>query len=212
MYVYVLNGSTGAVEWHSVSLGTYWSKVYTLEVGDVDNDGTPEIVAVNDNIFVFDGVSHQQWQSTISGCYGLDLYDTDKDGKKEIVVGTENGHILIVDGQTFAEEFNINVSSSSIVGLQVDDIDNNGKVEIVFANSGSLGICNVNSSDILWKSEILSSSAGAYNSIVVSDTNSDGRTEVFTGTAHTVVEFETTPQILPAEKSSFLPAIFHLLL
>jgi outer membrane protein assembly factor BamB len=59
VYVYVINGSTGAVEWHSIHLGDYWSEVYAVEVGDVDNDGVPEIVAINDNIFVFDGISHQ---------------------------------------------------------------------------------------------------------------------------------------------------------
>ena len=173
VYVYVIDGSTGAVEWHSISIGAYWSEVSAVEAGDIDKDGTLEIVAINDNIFVFDGVSHQQWQSTIGGCNGLDLYDTDHDGVKDIVVGTENGNIIAIDGQTLTEELNVDVSSSSIVGLRPYDIDNNGNTEIIFASSGSLGVYSIDTSSVLLTSETLSSSAGAYNSIAVFDINSD---------------------------------------
>jgi FG-GAP-like repeat len=211
VYVYVIDGSTGAVEWHSISIGDYWSEVSAVEVGDIDNDGTPDIVAVNDNIFIFDGVSHQQWQSTIGRCYGLDLYDTDNDGVEEIVVGTESGNIVAVDGQTLVEEFNADVSSSSIVGLHGSDINQDGNPEIIFSSSGSLWVYSISTSSLLWQSKILSSSTGEYNSIVVSDIDSDDHMEVLTGTDHTIVEFVyTDPQIPPAEKSGFLPAIFLL--
>jgi hypothetical protein len=190
VYVYVINGSTGAVEWHSIHLGDYWSEVYAVEVGDIDNDGVPEIVAVNNNIFVFDGISHQQWQSTLGGCYGLDLGDIDGDGIKEIIVGTSTGNIIAIDGQTHAEELNLNVSSSAIVGLRSYDINGDGQDDIAFAGSGSLSVYDVHGSRLLWQSGTLGYSAGDYNSLVVSNFDSDGLTEMLIGGNYTVVEFK----------------------
>jgi hypothetical protein len=192
VYVYVINGSTGAVEWHSIHLGDYWSEVYAVEVGDIDDDGVPEIVAINDNIFVIDGISHQQWQSTLGGCYGMDLGDIDGDGIKETIVGTSSGNIIAIDGKTYAEELNVNLSSSAIVGLCSYEINRDGHDEIVFASSGSLNVYDVQGSQLLWQSGALGYSAGDYNSLVVSNFDSDDLTEIFIGTNYTVVEFEST--------------------
>ncbi len=190
VYVYVIDGSTGSVEWHSISIGDYWSTVYSVEVGDIDNDSVPEIVAINDHIFVFDGISHQQWQSSFADCYGLDLADMDGDGVEEIVAGTGTGHILSIDGQTWSEEFDLSVAPSRIDGLRVSDMDWNGRLELLFGSGGSLSAYSIQDSGMIWQSGNLGTAAGEGNAIVVSDFDSDDRTEVLIGTNYTVVEFE----------------------
>jgi hypothetical protein len=194
VYIYVINGSTGAVEWHSISLGDYWSEIYALEVGDVDSDTVPEIVATNDNIFVFDGVSHQMYQSTLDQCYALDLYDTDGDGKQEIVVGRDNGQVVAMDGETHTEEILLDVSAGRVEGLRVFDVDDNGFAELVLGTSGVLRIYGIADSGLIWESDPLGNSVGEHNSIVVSDFDTDDRTEVLIGTSYTVVQFDGPQQ------------------
>jgi len=190
VYVYAINGSTGAVEWKSINLGDSWSDIHFVQAGNIDNDNASEIVALKDSLFIFDGISHQQWQSASGGYTSLDLYDIDNDGLEEIIVGTNQGNIVAIDGQTKAEEFNINVSSSAIVGLQAQDIDQDGTVELTFTSSATAGIYSVEQSTLLWQSETLGSSAGDYNSLIVSNIDSDASTEILVGTNYTVVEFE----------------------
>lgn len=192
VYVYIINGSTGQVEWHSINLGGNWSNISSVKVGDIDNDGVPEIVALKDSLFVIDGISHQQWQSSLSGYSSLDLYDIDNDGIEDIIVGTNQGKIVAIDGQTLQEKFNVNVSSSPIVGLQAQDVDRDGTVELVFTSSAALGIYSIAESTLLWQSETLGSSAGNYNSLIVSNIDSDRNTEILVGTNYTVVEFEVS--------------------
>lgn len=193
-YVYVINGSTGEVEWQSVNLSGYWSGVYAVKAGDVNNDSIADIVAVNDNVYVFDGVTHQQWISSLTGCRGLALHDTDGDSVKEILVGTEDGHIaaLYIDGLDIKEKLNISVSSSSVDGLQAYDLDQDGEVEIVFSSSGQLHIYSLTQSTVLWQSSVLGLSAGSQNSLVVSDLDSDERAEFVTGTNYTVNVFSSS--------------------
>jgi hypothetical protein len=202
VYVYVINGSTGVVEWHSINLSGMWSAVTALELADIDNDSVLEIVALNDNVFVIDGISHQQWQSTLSGCNGLDLYDIDYDDIEDIVVGTGSGKLIAIDGQNYSEKFNFTASSNEIVGLQTYDIQNDGNNEIIFGSAGQLNIFSISNANVIWQSETLGTIAGRFNSIVVSDMDSDQRTEIIIGTDYTVVGFQE-PNVVPVELTSF---------
>jgi hypothetical protein len=202
VYVYVINGTTGIVEWHSISLGDYWSAVTAVEVQDIDNDMIPEIVALNNNVFIFDGISYQQWQITLSGCNGLDLYDIDYDDIEDIVVGTSSGKLIAIDGQNYSEKFNFTASSNEIVGLQIYDIQNDGDNEIIFGSTGRLNIFSITDANVIWQSETLGTIAGRFNSIVVSDIDSDQRAEIIIGTDYTVVGLQE-PEVVPVELTSF---------
>ena len=203
VYVYVIDGATGVVEWHSISLGGYWSHFYAVEVADIDDDDVLEIVAVNDNVFVFDGVSHQQWQSPRGGCYGMDLCDTDGDAVEEILAGTSDGHIVAIDGETHIEELDFHLALSSIDGLRAYDIEQDGSVELVFGSSGVLSVFSIDDSVMLGRSDTLAYSAGEYNSLAVSDIDEDGRTEVVIGTDYMVVEFQG-PSYVSVNESTVL--------
>lgn len=190
VYVYVINGSTGAVEWHSISLGDYWSEIYALEVGNVDSDTALEIVATNDNIFVFDGINHQMFQSSLDQCYGLDLYDTDGDGTEEIVIGRDNGQVISMDGESHIEELVFDASADRIDGIRVYDVDQNGDPELILGTSGLLRVFGIADSGVIWESGKLGAPVGEYNSVLVGETDLDNRTEVILGTNYTVVEFD----------------------
>jgi len=190
IYIYVINGQTGNVEWHSINLINGWSPVYDIAVGDVDGDGVPEIVATNDYLFIFDGISHQQWQSPTNGYYAVTLDDTDNDGRKEIFAGTKDGNVVVMDGQTFTEKLKIKVGSSSVVGLHTYDIDKVEGREIIAASAAAVSIYNLKSSSLAWQSLPLGTSVGDYNSLVVGDLNTDGLTEIVVGTKHKVIELQ----------------------
>jgi hypothetical protein len=192
VYVYAINGSTGAVEWKSINIGDTWSAINFVQVGNVDNDAAPEMVALKDSLYVIDGISHQQKQTSTGGYSSLELYDLDKDGKQEILVGTNQGNVVAFDGQTLQEKFNVKVSSSAIVGLQAQDVDGDGTAELTFTSSATVGIYSLKQSTLLWQSQTLGSSAGNYNSLIVSNIDSDRSTEILVGTNYTVVEFETS--------------------
>lgn len=190
VYVYVIDGSSGIVEWHSIHLGNSWSEIYTLETGDVDNDSVLEIAAVNDWLFIIDGISHIQWQSTESNYYGMALGDFDNDGVPEIFVGTSDGRIVAVDGSNYNQELDITVSDSAIYGLYVYDIDQNGSPEVIFCSEGRISVLSLEDSSLLWQSDRIGIMVGGYNSIAVADYDSDDRTEILVGVNHIVVEFE----------------------
>jgi len=189
IYVYVINGQTGKVEWHSISLTSGWSAVYDVAVGDVDNDGNLEIIAVNDYLFVFDGITHQQQQSSTNGYYGLTLHDIDNDGIEEILVGTKTGAIVAFDGQTLTVKWQANVSSKSVVGLRADDLDKDNSSELIFTSAATLSLYSLKQAKILWQSNPLGLAAGDYNSLVVADINADDLMEIVVGTNYKVVEF-----------------------
>jgi len=212
VYVYVISGATGAVEWHSISLGDYWSEIYALEVGNVDGDTAPEIVATNDNSFIFDGITHQMFQSTLDQCYGLDLYDTDGDGVDEVVVGRDNGQVVAMDGETHIEEIILEPSAGRIDGIRVCDLDQSGNGELVLGSGDLLRVYAIADSGLIWESGRLGRSTGEHNSLVAADVDGDNRIEVIIGTNYTVVQFEG-PQGPTAvrDKREDLPGGVHLL-
>jgi len=189
IHVYVLDGSSGIIEWSTMIRDGFYTDVYSLEVGDIDNDGVLEIVATNDNIFVIDGISHQLWQSDRLGAFGLDLFDIDNDGIRDIVAGTEGGNIIALDGQSYAEKLNIRPSYSPIVGLQAYDIGQDGSTEIIYGSGGRLNIFGIDDSALLWQSDEIGAEVGERNSLVVSPISSEKTPQIIVGTDYTVVEF-----------------------
>ena len=182
VYIYVINGSSGTVEWKSISLGAYWSEFYSVKVADIDNDDTPEIVGTNDKIYVFDGITHQMWKSTDTGFGPLDLADMDNDGIPEIVAGTSMGNVLAIDGQTYNTEATYRFGGSTIGSMVVYDIDADSSNDIVYTSSGILTVYSIQNSQNIFQSEYLSPSAGAFNGLAVSHVNRGKAVEIIVGT------------------------------
>ena len=74
VYVYIIDGATGDVEWHSAQLGAYWKAIVHLSLANVDSDPALEIIALNDTLYVFDGATHTQQQQSASGNYSIFTY------------------------------------------------------------------------------------------------------------------------------------------
>lgn len=116
--------------WKSENIGP---KVFGLAVGDIDSDGTPEIVAGNQPgyIYVFNGADfRQKWKSPLLGMdvLGITLSDVDSDGSVEIIAaqGGYDGkgdftsaytapHIYIIGGKNY--EFKTVLGEIDYIGL-----------------------------------------------------------------------------------------------
>jgi FG-GAP-like repeat/Divergent InlB B-repeat domain len=192
VYIYVINGATGVVEWKSISLGDYWSKFYSLKVGDIDNDNTPEIVATNENIYVFDGITHQMWKSSDENIYtALDLSDMTGDSTPEIIAGTASGSVVVIEGKTYSREITFPLSFTKIDSLKLFDIviENEGNKDIVFSNDGFLHVYDVNESKVIWRSEYIGPNAGNFNALGIYSINEGEAAEIAVGSNYNVSLF-----------------------
>ena len=145
-YIYIFDGRTYAQEWKSSNIDT----PYGLEVDNIDNDGTKEIIARTaqphtanigaghiGHIYVFDGKTYgQEWKSdNLGDAYSLEVNDIDNDGVKEIltkVLHNSGWHLRILNGVTHEQEWqSIDDIGNFGATLEVTDIDNDGWKEVV---------------------------------------------------------------------------------
>ncbi len=87
------------------------------------------------------------WQTSgTDGYTALDLVDLDNDSIPEIVAGTENGSVVVIDGQSKLAETAFPVSSGKIYSLTLTDIqvENQGSRDIIFSSNGMFQVYDVN--------------------------------------------------------------------
>ena len=137
-----------------------------IDIEDVDNDGIKEIVAVSHRsslgyeggiLSVFDAVTHEiEWQSddqlfhsNWTGINDVKVADINNDGIKEIVVAggsMYNGKIWIFDGITKAiistHEYTTSQVNYAFTNFTVDDVDNDGQLEIIATTGYSYYVIN----------------------------------------------------------------------
>ena len=179
-------------------------KVYTVLVDDVDDDGELEVVAFahttpNKVICLkWDG-SGTKWEHSLpsgeefhdnAGMGGV-IEDIDDDGVKEIVIYTvvsheTNGYIRCLNASSGSEKWNYycnkgdTTTGSDPNGIQVADIDGDGKMEIIalLDINGEI-LCLEDDGTLKWsKTE---DSEGEYG-IAVGDIDNDGELEIVHGT------------------------------
>lgn len=131
---------------HSLASQTITS---TPAVGDIDGDGTAEVVVAASNVvwaFQIDS-GHSQLnhalERNLSG--GVSLADFDADGDVEIVAPLTSGvlHVLQEDGAEFAGSWPVTVSSSSLRGVAIADLRSTTTPEVVVAaNDGTVDLLN----------------------------------------------------------------------
>ena len=179
-----------------------------VAMGDVDDDGGEEIVAISsagDSGYA-DGVVHVfdahtfalEWQSGTdlfgrfawTGIHDVAIGDVDGDGATEIVVATDrlyDGRIFVIDGKSHAVERQYGYDSGSpMQAVELVDLDADGDVEILAANSaahsGSPGtfvwILDGASGAVVWKSVSLSSSYEGIYALEAADLDGGGTAEI----------------------------------
>jgi hypothetical protein len=130
-----------------------------IDIGDVDNDGRPEIVAVSTSsggggyagvISIYDAGSHAlEWRSDASfvwdPVYSFTPYvmaariaNVDADPQAEIILSGVTGiddRVFIIDGLTHAVQAQWGFDMGSVfTGLDVADVDGDGIAEVVVSN------------------------------------------------------------------------------
>jgi outer membrane protein assembly factor BamB len=130
-HLYALDGLTGAVQWQSPVLV---DTTVTPAIGDIDDDGLPEIVAATDShqLIAFEHDGTIAWQSNVvwNTIYGsFALADLDNDGTPEIIAGNRTHH---VDGTI---ETTLPIADPSYSATTAHDLDDDGDLELVMGNA-----------------------------------------------------------------------------
>ena len=195
-YMYIYNVAGSKLVWRSDDIV---GPLYAVTSGDVDDDGKQEIVAVSYEsesgydsgiLFIIDAQTNKlKWKCSgtfLNGCwtglFDVLVSDVDNDGKNEIVIGagqTYTGEIWIIDGKTHTIKSNHIFSTENIsefYSLTVDDIDNDGKKELIALNRSNLYVINPTDWSIKWSVAVSSSYTNAVIRSV--DINGDGTKEI----------------------------------
>jgi len=168
----------------------------SASVGDVDQDGVPEIFYVSYNTMYLvrpDGSAVPGWPRQIPGTnfsyQSAALADLNHDGDLEIVVGTHRPdgacHALNHDG-TELPGWPKGLGTWTYCPPTVTDLEGDGKLEILDGRAGGFG----GYSDCFWAWDVagnvkpgfpygMAHGGGSEGPLTVADINSDGRMEIF---------------------------------
>jgi hypothetical protein len=140
---WALNWNDSTDEWEGVVVCSNYpgSTVYGDSVGDMDDDGTPEIGIGSYGgtpagwLFEWDGAAYQQvWHQEYPGqqpvIESTAIGDADNDGINEFCLGTGFIHIIQWDGKAYVEEATFTDPTGMLAGMNVGDCDSDGLNEL----------------------------------------------------------------------------------
>mgnify|MGYP001600191809 CR=1 FL=1 len=182
------------------------TRIEALAVGDVDNDNKKEIVVGLDGasapqlrVFRFYYATNSLTQQIVSGVLpnhieALDVGDADNDGRNEIIVGLEGENIpdrskvrlYKYQNGNWSETFVSTNSRESIQDVKIEDVDDDGKNEIV--TYGRLAqrcpVMLYRKTDSGWTSEDAISPTQLQHCgdrMIIGDADGDGDNEIIRG-------------------------------
>jgi WD40 repeat protein len=191
-------GGDFVLEWRSKNLGT---RLWGVEIFDVDNDGELEIFAGSGEgaIYAFGAKSHKlEWsyEGMIRDAHGIEIADLENDGTYEIIVGTgykmDNpfGTIYIFHYGDSDPISKIGPFDSRLRGIDVADVDNDGTNELIIGSGVALGeqpgegyirIFDAITKNLEWQSPDLGGDATA---VEVVDIDDDGILDIIVGNGY----------------------------
>lgn len=184
--IYFLNPQTFSIEWTSPDIPfTYDVLDIRMQAGNLDLDSNPEFVITNRYISIIDPATSDIWSNSDYYYSAFELFDYNFDGTDDIVAGTKDGRIVIIDGITHEINELMDMNGESIGGVNFTFLDYSNVPIMIFSMGGSIYFWNMQ--DDIRVSERLSE--GGYEDILVTDTDNDGRNEIFVASANQVIEF-----------------------
>jgi hypothetical protein len=141
---WALNWNSGTQTWDGVVVHNTYSSGVTVfgdGIGDVNNDGTPEIGIGSYGgtpqgwLFEWDGNTYQQvWNGQYSGqdpvIESVAVGDADNDGNIEFCFGTGNVHVIGWNGNAYYEKATLTGPTNMLAGLIIGDCDSDGRNEV----------------------------------------------------------------------------------
>ncbi|WP_276483153.1 FG-GAP-like repeat-containing protein [Paraflavitalea pollutisoli] len=170
-------------------------------IGDLDNDGKPDIVITNQNahtISIFRNTSTGGNISfstkidlaTTAGPEGVAIGDLDGDGKREIVVAGNSamGGISLFRNQSTPGTLAFDAKQDLAAGswpwdVEIADVDGDGKPDLLASNTSSSTISvfrNTSTGAISLANRVDLATGGSPRGMTVADINGDGKPELLT--------------------------------
>lgn len=144
VYVYVIDGPT--LTWVSTfpTLGNNWTDLWTIEPVDIDNDGTTEIVALWDNVYIIDP-DNNGLIATLNAYHSVASTVDVFTGDSVVYLGSASGglEVLGADGSTTAVANICDNMVSSLVAIS--------PVKLAFTCGGQLGTYDIVGSTVEWQ-------------------------------------------------------------
>jgi len=141
---WVLNWNEDTQNWEGIPVKTNYPPTTTVfgdGVGDIDNDGTPEIGVGSYGgtpggwLFEWNGVGYDEvWHGVYPGqdpvIESVAIGDADNDGNIEFCFGTGNVHVIGWNGTAYYEKATLLGPTNMLAGLNIGDFDNDGNNEV----------------------------------------------------------------------------------
>lgn len=188
-YIHVIDPLNYEMIW---SLETFGPSISKLICGNIDQDPALEIITLHNGLKVYDGITKEPWQLNIanSGPNALFLYDIDGDAIDDILAGTSTGNIFVINGITHAYEQLPIYAGESISDIHVTNISSTNTPSITYTINDRIYFSNFDGTKTL-ESLLISNNSRSTAITKVTDFDNDGNKEIYAGTQHNLLKFDS---------------------
>lgn len=191
--VLCINAEDGSVSWE-LEIDAYASIQTEPTLLDVNGDGQLDFVVAtwsygdNHKIFCFNGNTRELiWETDAPEdliYHGVAYGDLENDGSIELKIGDYSGNLYCLDSENGNVHWDYKLPSGSLyIGAPTSlaDLDNNGKLDVIFCDYYHLAAVN-DEGELLWNYSI-PEYATAFRGASIADVNDDAFLDVTFGTS-----------------------------
>ncbi len=179
--------------WTETIIGNVQATVYSVAVGDANNDGKNEIASVGNakKVMLYENMSGSWVETDIkdepTNIYSVAIGDANNDGKNETVIGmwsTNNETRMYENKSGGWIETNISDESNDVYSVTIGDADNDGKNEVAIGiDTTPYKVKMYKNESGRWVQTNISNGQSDYvYSVVIGDADNDGKNETIIGT------------------------------